>query len=150
MDIQAGDSVQSVLYGFDVGTLAADAEAQISHTNCDIKIVNADRTELTGSIGTGCILQILAEKTGEVIREVPIVIYGDINGDGIINGKDMLYMQRHIIGISTLSGVYAEAADITWDDKVETQENVKASTISPKDMLYLQRHLLELAYISQR
>lgn len=150
MDVQMGENVQSVLYGFDVGTSAADAAAQISHTNCDIRIVNADRTEVTGSIGTGCILQILSQKDGEIIREVPIVIYGDINGDGAINGKDMLYLQRHILGISTLSGVYAEAADINWGDKVETQENVKASTISAKDMLYLQRHLLEVAYISQR
>lgn len=150
IDIQMQDVVQTVLYGFDAGILATEALAQMSSTNCDIVIVNADRTEATGSIATGSILQIMSERDGEIIKEIPIVTYGDINGDGVINGKDMLYMQRHILEISTLSGIYAEAADINWDDRADAPDGTKASTISAKDMLYLQRHLLEVAYISQK
>ena len=150
MDLQTQDSKITVLYGFDVGITVEEAMAQLSSTNCGIRIVGADRQENTGKIATGNILQITANINGEVIKEIPIVIYGDINGDGEINGKDMLYMQRHILGISALSGVYAEAADINWDDRTDSSDGVKMSTISAKDMLYLQRHLLDVKYISQK
>ncbi|MBO5278170.1 MAG: SH3 domain-containing protein [Lachnospiraceae bacterium] len=150
MDLQTQDSKITVLYGFDVGITVEEAMAQLSSTNCGIRIVGADRQENTGKIATGNILQITANINGEVIKEIPIVIYGDINGDGEINGKDMLYMQRHILGISALSGVYAEAADINWDDRTDSSDGVKLSTISAKDMLYLQRHLLDVKYISQK
>lgn len=150
MDLQMKDSKTTVLYGFDVGITAEEAMAQLSSTNCGIRIVGADRQQNTGKIATGNILQITANINGAVIKEIPIVIYGDINGDGEINGKDMLYMQRHILGISALSGVYAEAADINWDDRTDSPDGVKLSTISAKDMLYLQRHLLDVKYISQK
>ena len=122
---------------------------RMTSTNCGIRIVNADRTENTGVLATGNLLQIIANVDNAVIKEIPIVIYGDINGDGEINGRDMLYLQRHILGISYLSGVYAEAADINWDDRVETEDGVKQSTISARDMLHLQRHLLDIKYIEQ-
>ncbi len=150
MNIAMQDSETTILYGFDVGTSAETAMSQMSSTNCGIRIVNADRTENTGNVATGNLLQITANVNGAVIKEIPIVIYGDINGDGEINGKDMLYLQRHILGISTLSGAYAEAADINWDDRTDTPEGVKQSTISAKDMLYLQRHLLDVKHITQR
>lgn len=150
MNVQSQDSEMTVLYGFDVGTTVETARSQMSSTNCGIRIVNADRTEHTGTVATGNLLQITANINGAVIKEIPIVVYGDINGDGAINGKDMLYLQRHILGIASLSGAYAEAADINWDDRVDTADGVKHSTISAKDMLYLQRHLLDVKYISQK
>ena len=88
--------------------------------------------------------------TGEVIKEYPIVIYGDVNGDGKITGRDMLYVQRHLLDLAPLTGPYAEAADLNWSDRVENEEGAKASTISARDMLYLQRHLLDMQKISQK
>lgn len=148
--IQMQDTAATVLYGIEPGTTAEAARSVMSSTNCGIRIVNADRTENTGNIATGNLLQITANVNGAVIKEIPIVIYGDINGDGEINGKDMLYLQRHLLGTSALSGIYAEAADINWDDRVDTSEGAKQSSISAKDMLYLQRHLLDIKYISQK
>lgn len=146
----AGDSASPTLYGVDVGTKAADFISKISATNCKVKIVNGDRTENTGVVATGNYLQILAANDTGVIREIPIVIYGDINGDGAIDAKDLLYMKRHLLEISTLTGANAEAADINWDDKVESPDGAKASSISAKDLLYLKRHLLDIAPISQK
>lgn len=145
-----GNSATPMLYGIEVGTTASDLIKNIVATNCKVKIVNGDRTDNTGLVATGNYLQILAANDTGIIREIPIVIYGDINGDGTINAKDLLYMKRHLLEISTLTGASAEAADINWDDKVENSEGAKASTISAKDMLYLKRHLLEVAPISQK
>lgn len=150
MNIQTTEGETTMLYGFEKGTMAQDAFAQMTSANCGIRLVNADRTENTGVIATGNILQVIASVDNSVIKEIPVVLYGDINGDGEINGRDMLYMQRHILGISTLSGAYAEAADINWDDREDGPNGVKQSTISVKDMLYLQRHLLDIQYISQK
>ena len=149
-NIQTSEGETTILYGFEIGTMAQDAFAQMTSANCGIRLVNADRTENTGVIATGNILQVIASVDNSVIKEIPVVLYGDINGDGEINGRDMLYMQRHILGISTLSGAYAEAADINWDDREDGPNGVKQSTISVKDMLYLQRHLLDIQYISQK
>ncbi len=149
MNVRQPEGDITVLYGFELGTLAEAALSRMTSTNCGIRIVNADRTENTGVLATGNLLQIIANVDNAVIKEIPIVIYGDINGDGEINGRDMLYLQRHILGISYLSGVYAEAADINWDDRVETEDGVKQSTISARDMLHLQRHLLDIKYIEQ-
>ncbi len=145
-----GDSTSPMLYGVEVGTTAADFIRKISATNCKVKIVNGDRTENTGIVATGNYLQILAANDTGIIREIPIVIYGDINGDGAINAKDLLYMKRHLLEIATLTGANAEAADINWDDKNESPDGAKASSISAKDMLYLKRHLLEVSPISQK
>lgn len=150
MNIQMQDAETTILYGFEPGTTVEEALSVMTATNCGVRIVNADRTENTGVVATGNWLQFVANVDGGIIKEIPIVIYGDINGDGAINGKDMLYLQRHILGISTLSGAYAEAADINWDDRVDAAEEVKYSTISAKDMLYLQRHLLDVRYITQK
>lgn len=150
MDVQMQDSVSTILYGIEPGTTAEAAVSVMKTTNCGVRIVNADRSENSGLVATGNWLQFTANVDGGVIREIPIVIYGDINGDGEINGKDMLYLQRHILGISTLSGAYAEAADINWDDDTEADGEIKNSTISAMDMLYLQRHLLDVKYITQK
>lgn len=150
MDVQEQDRVVTMLYGFEVGTTAQAAVDAMSSANCNIRIVNADRTENAGVLATGNMLQVLALSDGGVIKEIPIIIYGDINGDGAVNGKDILYLQRHLLDLSALTGVYAEAADINWADNTQNAEGIKASALTARDILSLQRHLLDIEYISQK
>lgn len=152
MSVQSGETSTMMLYGFDVGTTVEQIYAMVTTTNCGYKIINADRTDVVpGSVvGTGNILQITANTTGGILTEFPIVIYGDVNGDGEISGRDMLYVQRHMLGLAALSGASAEAADLNWNDITRDANGAKASSVSARDMLYLQRHLLELQTIAQR
>lgn len=150
MNLQTQEGEITVLYGFEPQTTAEAALSYMSSTNCGIRLVNADRTVNTGVLATGNMLQITANVDGSVIKEIPLVIYGDINGDGEINGRDMLYLQRHILGLAELTGVYAEAADINWEDGTQTPDGVKQTAISARDMLHLQRHLLDIKYIEQK
>jgi len=152
LSVQEGETSSLMLYGFEVGSMVDQVYQDISSVNCGYKIVNADRTDKEGSsvLATGNILQIIDLFNGEIRKEFPIVIYGDVNGDGEISGKDMLYVQRHLLELSTLTGAYAEAADINRSDSTTDANGAKISVISAKDMLYLQRHLLEMQEIIQK
>ncbi len=145
-----GGTITTYIYGFEMGQNAGEALALMTPVNCSIKILNSDKTVNEGVISTGNILQILSNNDGGVLQEIPIVIFGDVNGDGMLDGKDMLYMCRHILGTSTLAGVYAEAADVRWDTTVLDSQGAKTSDITGVDMLYIQRHLLGIAYITQK
>lgn len=150
--VQEKEITTTMLYGFEVGTTVEQVSREIAATNCGFQIVNADLTKKqAGSVlATGNLLQVTDLFTGEVLKEYPIVIYGDVNGDGEISGRDMLYMQRHLLDLAPLSGPYAEAGDLSWSDLVENEEGAKVSMISARDMLYLQRHLLDMQKISQK
>ena len=65
-----------------------------------------------------------------------MIVYGDANGDGTVNAKDLLTIQKNNIQVKALSGVYLTAADVTRDGKVNAKDlllvqknNIKVSTI---------------------
>lgn len=151
LSVQNEESVSMMIYGFEVGTTVDDVYREITATNCGYRIVDADRMDKEGNsvLATGNLLQITDVFTREVIKEFPIIIYGDVNGDGEISGRDMLYVQRHLLEMTALTGVYAEAADLSRSETEHTN-GVKVSDITAKDMLYLQRHLLDMQKISQK
>ena len=152
LSVLNGETVTTMLHGFEVGTTVEQFSKEITTTNCGYRILNSDFTEKESDsvLATGNILQVTALFTEEVIKEYPIVIYGDVNGDGEITGRDMLYMQRHLLELAPLTGPYAEAGDLNWSDLVKNEDGAKVSTISARDMLYLQRHLLDMQKISQK
>lgn len=95
-------------------------------------IYNADGKQKTaGSLATGDMLRLYS---GSILCvSYPIVIYGDVNGDGIINSQDLRRAQRHILGVSNISGYYLTAADTNMDGNLTSQ-----------DLRKTQRHILGL------
>lgn len=108
-------------------------------TDLEIEIVNHKNEilENTDKVGTGS--RIKVKENGNVLREYIIIIYGDVNGDGKINSTDLLVLQRHILEIEELNGVFKKAANIRKNGK-------KPSSI---DLLLIQRHILEIQIIDQ-
>ena len=88
-------------------------------------------------IGTGSKIRLLENE--KVRMEYKIVIYGDVNGDGKINSVDLLVLQRHILEIEKLQGVFLIAGNI----------NKNGKNPSSVDSLIIQRHILELKFIDQ-
>ncbi len=97
-----------------------------------VQVLNAAGEPVTsGIVGTGWCL-----KTDDFC--IPVIIYGDSNGDGAINATDLLYLRRHILGISSLKGPAAKAADVKKDGE-----------INASDLLYMRRHIMGIALIKQ-
>lgn len=70
---------------------------------------------------TGTIVQTLSSSR-TVIDEYIIVILGDVNGDGAIDGFDAITIDLYIANYHELTGAYLEAADINQDGLVNDSD----------------------------
>lgn len=98
-----------------------------------ISITDADGTvKKSGDVGTG-------DKviTGDTTYQ--IVIYGDVNGDGKISALDLLKIQKHLMGSSSLKGAALTAANVKHKDSV-----------SALDLLKVQKYIMGSGKISQK
>ena len=114
---------------------AEDFKKNLTVTDGSIKVLAADGSEQTGNVGTGTVVK-LYNNEGEEKASYTVIIYGDTNGDGTVNAKDLLAIQKNNIQVKSLSGVYLTAADVTRDGKVNAKDlllvqknNIKESTI---------------------
>jgi len=62
------------------------------------------------------------------------ILYGDVNGDGKITGKDSMNIQRHTINVKLLDKYRQIAADVNIDEK-----------ITAKDALEILRYTLKMS-----
>ena len=108
-------------------------------TNYNIEIFNSSGTKIEGNslVGTGATIKIL-DNVNPII-EYNVIMYGDVNGDGKINSVDLLVLQRHILEIKKIEGVFVKAANIRKNGK----------NPSSVDCLLIQRHILGLQIIEQ-
>ncbi len=116
---------------------AVDFLGNLSVTNGSASIANADGTEVTGNVGTGD--QVKVYDSNRVCQYTyNVVIYGDANGDGIINAKDLLVIQKNNIKVKELEGVYLTSADVNRDGRVNA-----------KDLLLVQKNNIKISSIEQ-
>ncbi len=108
-------------------------------TNYTIEIYDArgNKIEKNELVGTGSVIKII--DNGQTIIEYNVIMYGDIDGNGKINSVDLLVLQRHILEIKKLEGVFIKAGNIRKDGKNPTSV----------DCLLIQRHILGLQTIKQ-
>lgn len=108
-------------------------------TDLEIEFLNNKNEVLEDEqlLGTGSKIRII--ENGKVLTEYKIILYGDTNGDGKINGIDLLVLQRHILEIEKLNGIYLKSAN--------TRKT--ASKASSIDLLLIQRHILEIQFLEQ-
>lgn len=66
------------------------------------------------------------------------IMYGDIDGDKVIDAKDLLLVKKHVINLIVLSGDEFNAADVNKDGKIDAI-----------DVLKIQRHIVGLENIPQ-
>lgn len=106
----------------------------------DIIIKDKDGNVLgdNDNVGTGSVVEI-GNKDDEDYEEYVIIVLGDINGDGKISPIDLAKLNRHVLGIETITNEYMlKAADINIDGKV-----------SPIDLAKLNRHVLGVELIQK-
>lgn len=126
--------------GWDLSEMSVSSVKQKINTDNSIEIYGRNGELLTEEqkAGTGSIIRILDNSI--IKMEYEIVVYGDVNGDGKINSIDLLVLQRHILEIEKLKGVFLKAGNI----------NKNGKNPSSLDSLLIQRHILGLKQIEQR
>lgn len=126
-------AITDTVTGVEPNTLTQDFVKNLAVTNGRAAVYAANGSvKASGVVATGDILQL----SGESTVSYPIVIYGDVNGDGLVTSADLRTTQKHILGISQLSGYYFTAADsgknggITSADLRTTQKFILGVTKS--------------------
>ncbi len=112
---------------------------KVSVANGTANITNSSGVAKSGDskVGTGDQLR-LYDSNGVHRSTYNIVVYGDTNGDGKVNALDLLRIQKNILKISSLNGLYNTAGDTSKDGK-----------ISALDLLQVQKQLLGIGTIKQ-
>lgn len=126
------------LFGIEVGTNVSNFVGNVVSYNNTISVSiksssgvdktkdsfrTGDKVTVTGSDGS---------------KTYTAIIYGDVNGDGLIDKNDLLYVQSKAFGYTTLDTIKTVAADINKDGKVDKN-----------DLLYVQSHVFGYSKISQ-
>ena len=128
------------IYGLDYKNNSVSNIKELIKTSYNIKIFNFKEEELkeTDFVGTGSKIKIY--KDNNYLREYQIILYGDVNGDGKINSVDLLVLQRHILEIEKIDGLFLKAGNI----------NKNGKNPNSVDLLFIQRHILGLKIIEQK
>ncbi len=123
-------------------TLTTNVDGIINALTKEYKIASinisnkSNQAKNEGTIVTGDKVTIAINGESKTLE---IVIYGDTSGDGNISAIDLLNVQKHILGYTTLLGPYEKAADVSKDGK-----------IAAIDLLNIQKHILGYLNISQK
>lgn len=106
----------------------------------NIKTANSGKSMKTetgknGNMGTGSKVFVY-DAGGKVVDTYQVVIYGDTNGDGIVNALDLLRTQKDILGVKKLSGLEKTAADSSRNGKVDSLDllKIKKQIIGAKEI----------------
>ncbi len=107
-----------------------------SYHFASIKITDNGGAEIkSGIVKTG---QTITITNSGITSSFKIVLYGDINGDGLINIVDLLAIQKHLVGAKMLKDENLKAADLNKDGALDI-----------RDLLLEQKNLLGEYTISQ-
>ena len=131
---------QDIISGWNLENLNVSKIKEQINTIYTIEIYNHAEEKLTDEqrAGTGSKIR-LVDENGIIKMEYKILIYGDLSGDGKINSMDLLVLQRHILEIQKLEGIFMKAGNI----------NKNGKNPSSLDSLIIQRHILEIKEIEQ-
>ncbi len=94
-------------------TAVADFIKNLAVSNGKAIVTDADGKQKSGIVGTGDIVRLYSGKV--LCASYPIVIYGDVNGDGKVSSLDLRIAQKHILKLSAIDGYYLTAADSSKD-----------------------------------
>ncbi|MDD6276085.1 MAG: dockerin type I domain-containing protein, partial [Clostridia bacterium] len=94
--------------------------------NVSVSFSNAQRY-----LGTGTKVTVTSDIDGTVIGEYYIVIYGDVTGDGQIDGKDTIAVSTNL---NKLTGAAGKAANISGDRNITKADAILISKVVNKEV----------------
>lgn len=111
------DSINYLIYGITAGATNIYAFVE--------EVTGYDELECiyTGSaIGTGSVVNVYNMTNDEPVATYTVLLYGDVNGDGIINTTDAMVITTFVNGGNTLieeGNIYFKAADVNFDGTID-------------------------------
>ncbi len=109
-NIKAGETVEDVLGQLESG---------------DLKAFDKDGNAISGSalVGTGSVIKLYAN--GLVVDSVTVVILGDVDGTGIIDGTDYIRVKSLFLETFKMNSIEEAAADVDGTGKIDATDYMK-------------------------
>ncbi len=82
-----------------------------------LSVVSAKGAKATGNVCTGSFVRVTYD-AGKAFFDLPIVLFGDLDGDGEITESDVFALQSHLVHGTPLTGARLRAADVDHDGEV--------------------------------
>lgn len=120
-----------ILSGINAGTTSAPfAEGFTLAPTTTLTLKNRYGTVLLPSslIGTGATAE-LTDDMDTIFATYTCLIYGDVQGNGLIDALDLLAVKRHLLHLQSLTGIDLLAADATQNDVVTSTDLLKIQRI---------------------
>lgn len=120
------DTDYTFMVGITVGkNTVAELKAQLQNDGRTI-IVIKDGEVLSDDalVGTGCIIKCVSKADHNVVyEEATVILYGDVNGDGLVDIEDKILLERkgYMLDDSAINdnSVYMTAADLNHDGVID-------------------------------
>ena len=124
-----------VITGVEPGSTVSEIKASLdTNDEYEIKDINGNVLADDALVGTGSSI-----KLKNLNKQYYFVVYGEVDGNGIINARDLIMLQRYILQKYNLNEYQVKASII---DKVSQAPRAA-------DLLKIQRHILGLYVIEQ-
>ena len=105
----------------------ADCQAELNTSDMYVKIKNINGVALTDTdlVGTGATITYYNRTTNEEIKTVTVVLYGDVNGDGLCDADDYTILKNAANANAKLDNKWlAMAADVTRDGAYDAYDAI--------------------------
>ncbi|GEM_PF-3449047 len=125
-----------VMVGIAPGTTVAELSNTFSGYTLTVKHADGSQLGADDNIGTGCTVNV--SSSGVIVDTFTTLVYGDINGDGVINTTDSVILTQAVLSNSDLDRINFMAADISLDSRNDAS-----------DLLNMSMHMLSINSINQ-
>ena len=86
----------------------------------EIKNINGEALTNTDLVGTGATIAYYDRTTNAAVKTVTVVLYGDVNGDGLVDAADKDTVMLKAVGAAEIENVwFLQAADANRDGAVD-------------------------------
>ena len=106
------------IYGFEEATMADDARELIKFVGAaELKIY-----ETRNGFGTGTMIQFISTKTGEVLGTYTVIVFGDANGDAVIDAFDVAYITEVVNSGDEPDAIQLKVMDLFSDGYIDAMD----------------------------
>ncbi len=125
--------------GIKPGTTPAELLSKLTSDGGTLSVISSDGSaKADGAMATGDFVRTVYGD-GTSYFDLPVVLYGDTDGNGSISQSDLDALRLHALNMTRLTGPYLEAADLSHDGKTDSL-----------DVLLLMKHMMGAYSIEQK